>query len=246
MVKTLEEIERIKVSCEKCKSVLHELGNIIKPGISTYEIEEKADIFLRRLEVEPAFKGYNGYPASICVSVNEEVVHTIPSRKKILKDGDIVSIDIGAVYHGFYSDYGATFPVGNISRGHEKLIEVTREAFKKGFSKAVPGMRTGDIGSAVQRFVESNGFSVVRDFVGHGIGKALHEFPEVPNFGFPGKGALLQENTVIAIEPMVNMGKPGVKILDDGWTVVTVDGSYSAYYEECVLITGKGPELLAS
>jgi methionyl aminopeptidase len=246
MVKTIEEIEWIKVSCEKCKTVLQELGSIIKPGISTYEIEEKADVLFERFEVKPAFKGYNGYPASICVSVNEEVVHTIPSREKFLKDGDIVSIDIGAVYKGFYSDYGATFPVGNISSRNEKLIDVTREAFKKGFSKACPGMRTGDIGAAVQSFVENNGFSVVRDFVGHGIGKELHEFPEVPNFGFPGKGAVLQENTVIAIEPMVNMGKPGVRILDDGWTVVTMDGSYSAYYEECVLITCKGPELLAS
>lgn len=247
MVKTPEEIEKIRASCKKCKSVLKELGCILKPGISTYEIEEKAVKLLKKVkEAEFAFKNYNGYPANLCVSINEEVVHGIPSRDKFLMEGDIVSIDIGLVYKGYYSDYAETFPVGDISPEKRRLVEAACKAFREGFAMALPGMQTGDIGAAVQRFAEENKFSVVKEFVGHGIGAALHEFPEIPNFGFPGTGAVLQANTVIAIEPMLNQGKADVKILSDGWTVVTRDKSCSAHYEECVLITGEGPELLAS
>ncbi|HNS32404.1 MAG TPA: type I methionyl aminopeptidase [bacterium] len=245
MVKTPEEIEKIRISCKKCREVLAGLGEFLKEGISTYEVDEKAAASLKLAGVVAAFKNYNGYPAHICISVNEEVVHGIPSKEKILKDGDVVSIDIGAIYKGFYSDYAATFPIGKISALHMRLIEVARESFMEGFAKALPGMRTGDIGAAVQKYAEANKFSVVREFVGHGVGKDLHELPEVPNFGVPGKGVLLHENEVIAIEPMVNAGRPDVKILEDGWKVVTADGGYSAHYEECVLITKKGPELLA-
>jgi methionyl aminopeptidase len=245
MVKTNKEIENIRISCIKCKEVLRKLGNILKSGLSTLEVDEKAEKFLKEAKVEPAFKNYNGYPASICISINEEVVHAIPSKEKILKDGDIVSIDIGAIYKGYYSDYAMTFPIGIVSSLHTKLIKVTQESFNKGFAKAIPGLRTGDIGSAIQKFVEGNGFSVVREFVGHGVGKYLHEEPEVPNYGTPGRGSLLREKEILAIEPMVNAGMPEVKVMEDGWKVVTLDKSYSAHYEECVLITKNGPELLA-
>jgi len=245
MVKTRKEIEKIRVACIKCKSVLIKLGAVLKPDISTYEVEEKAEVFLKEEKVESAFKNYNGYPANICISVNEEVVHGIPSKEKFLKNGDIVSIDIGVKYKGYYSDYAATFPIGEVTVLHSRLIEVARESFNKGFAKALPGMTTGDIGEAIQRFTEENGFSVVRDFVGHGVGKSLHELPEVPNFGPAGMGSMLYENEVLAIEPMINTGSSNVKILEDGWKVVTVDGGYSAHYEECVLVTKHGPELLA-
>ncbi len=245
MVKTAAEIEKIRISCRKCKDVLNELGSFLKEGMSTYEIDEKASACLEKAGVEAAFKNYNGYPANICISLNEEVVHGIPSKSRILKQGDIVSIDVGAIYQGYYSDYAATFPVGKVDPIHLRLMEVARESFLKGFEKAVAGKRTGDVGAAIQKHVEKNGFSVVRDFVGHGVGKALHESPEVPNFGVPGRGELLRENEVIAIEPMINTGGSGVEVLEDGWKVVTRDGGFSAHYEECVLITRDGPESLA-
>ncbi len=243
MVKTESEIRKIRTACLKCKEILEELGLIIKAGITTYEIEEESEKLFKKAGVKPAFKNYNGYPASICTSVNEEVVHGIPSKDKILKEGDIVSIDIGVIYEGYYSDYASTFPVGTVLPFHLKLIEVAQKAFEKGLTKVYPGMKTEDIGSVIQKFVEGNGFSVVREFVGHGVGKNLHELPEVPNFGSPGKGAVLRKNEVIAIEPMVNAGSFEVKISEDGWKAVTIDGCYSAHYEECVLITENGPEL---
>ncbi len=236
MVKTVEEIKKIQIACKKSKYILMELGKMIKPGISTKQLEIEAERLMKEEKVTSAFKGYRNYPASICVSVNEEVVHGIPSESKILKEGDIVSIDIGIIYNGYYGDCAYTFGVGKIEKKYEKLLEITKTALLKGIEKAVAGNRVGDISSAIQKYVEMNGFSVVREFAGHGVGKSLHEYPEIPNFGIPGRGELLQENMTIAIEPMVNEGVPWIKILSDGWTAVTEDGKRSAHFEETVWI----------
>ncbi len=243
-MKTYREIEKIRVSCKICKSILIELREIISPGITTYDIEKKGEELMNYNGVSPAFKNYNGYPESLCVSVNEEVVHGIPSRTKVLKEGDIVSLDIGVVYKGYYSDCADTFPVGRVTATHSNIIEIARKSFAAGILKALPYMKVGDISAAIEEVVEANNFSVVREFAGHGIGKELHEYPEVPNFGEPGKGEILKENMVLAIEPMINEGRAGVRILNDGWTVVTEDGGYSAHYENCVLIGKNGPEIL--
>ncbi len=245
-MKTSQEIERIKVSCKICKSILVELGEMVRCGITTYEIEKKGEELIKENGVESAFKHYNGYPANLCISVNEEVVHGIPSREKILKEGDIVSLDMGVVYKGFYSDCADTFPVGRVKEIHSKIIDVARASFAAGILKALPDMRVGDIGVAIENVVKANNFSVVREFVGHGIGKSLHESPEIPNFGEPGKGEILKENMVLAIEPMITEGKADIMILKDGWTVVTKDGGYAAHYENCVLIGKNGPEILTT
>ena len=224
--------------------VMRELGKLIRAGISTQELDDFAERRIRELNARPAFKGYRGYPASICASINNEVVHGIPSKDKILKEGDIISIDLGVEYKGYYGDIAYTFAVGKVSGSARRLMEVTRCALYEGISKAIAGNRIGDISYAIQSYVESRGYSVVRKFVGHGIGRAMHEEPEIPNFGLPGVGPILRNGMVLAIEPMVNEGTHEVQILEDGWTAVTKDGKLSAHFEHTVLIKGEEPEIL--
>jgi methionyl aminopeptidase len=214
-------------------------GNAGQAGCHDRDIEEECERLLREHEVVSAFKGYRGYPAALCVSVNDEVVHGIPTRRA-LKEGDIVSLDVGVIYREHYGDCAASWGAGRLRAEDVRLIEVAQKALARAIEQAVAGNRVGDISSAIQATVEAQGFSVVREFAGHGIGRRLHENPEVPNFGAPGKGELLHENMTLAIEPMINAGRPWVKILPDGWTAVTSDGSRSAHCEETVLIT-KGP-----
>ena len=244
VIKSNVELEKMKIACRKCKCILEELKEIIKPGITTYEIEKESERLMEKNGVISAFKNYKGYPANICISVNEEVVHGIPRKDKILKEGDIVSLDVGVIYEGFYGDCADTVGVGKIDKKYEILINTAREAFKIAFEKALPGMKTGDIGFIIEKYVEKNGFSVVKQFAGHGIGRNLHEPPEVPNFGIPGEGEVLKENMVIAIEPMINEGISDVEICEDGWTVITRDRKYSAHYENCILVKKNGNEIL--
>lgn len=244
MVKTQEEIDKIRTACRICKLILMELGNMVKEGITTYDIEEAGKELFKKYRVISAFKNYRGYPAELCVSVNEEVVHGIPSKKKVLREGDIVSIDIGVIYEDYYGDCADTFPVGRIKDVHKKMIYVARESFNRGISMALPGKKTGDIGASIETFVKRSKFSVVREFSGHGIGRELHEYPEIPNFGQRGTGVLLEENMVIAIEPMITEHSSTIKVLNDGWTVVTEDGGFSTHYENCILIKKDGPEIL--
>lgn len=224
--------------------ILLEISDLVKPGATTADLDLFAQTRTKELGAKPAFKGYHGFPATLCVSVNEEVVHGIPSKKRILKDGDIVGIDFGVVLDGWFGDSARTFPVGKVSHEAEKLLEITEKSLYLGIEQARPGNHLFDIGHAVQNFVESHGYSVVREFVGHGIGKSLHEDPQVPNFGIRGKGMLLKPGMVLAIEPMINAGKPEVRVLSDGWTAVTVDKALSAHFEHTVAITEQGPEIL--
>lgn len=219
------------------------LQGMIKPGVTTKELDEAAEDFIRSRGAIPAFKGYNGFPGSICASINEVVVHGIPGLNK-LKDGDIISIDIGTIVDGYYGDGAKTFPVGTVSEKDLELIEVTKQSFYEGLKHARVGNRLSDISHAIQKYVESNGYSVVRDFVGHGIGQRMHEEPQIPNFGLPGKGPRLKAGMVLAIEPMVNAGTYHVKVLSDNWTVVTVDGQRSAHYEHSIAITNDEPLIL--
>jgi len=219
------------------------LQGSLTSGMSTKDIDLKAEELIRRSKVVSAFKGYHGFPGTTCISVNEVVVHGIPD-KRIIKDGDIVSLDIGIIYKGYYSDTAVTVPIGNISPEAWCLLDVTKASLSRGIEQARVGNRLSDISFAVQSFVEMHGFSVVRDFVGHGIGRQLHEEPEIPNYGRPGQGPILQEGMVFAIEPMVNMGTHHTKTLSDGWTVVTEDGKPSAHFEHTIVITPKGPEIL--
>jgi len=221
------------------------LSENIKPGISTAEIDKLADEFIRGKGAVPSFKGYQGFPASVCISINEEVVHGIPNDHRYLENGDIVSIDIGTFYEGFNGDAARTHAVGDISENASKLLKVTEESLLKGIEKAVIGNRLFDISHAVQEFVEKNGFSVVRDYVGHGIGRDMHEDPQIPNFGPAGKGPKLKEGMTLAIEPMVNIGGYEVETLEDNWTVVTKDRSLSAHFEHTIAITKDGVEILS-
>jgi len=222
-----------------------ELKTRVKPGVSAMELEELTESLLQKKKATPAFKGYRGYPYCLCTSVNNEVVHGMPLRGKILKEGDIISIDFGVLYDGYYGDAAITIPVGKVSEESLKLIKVTEESLYKGIENARVGNRLGDISFAIQNHVESHGFSVVRDFVGHGIGRELHEDPQIPNFGKKGTGIELVPGMVLAIEPMTNAGSYEVRILDDGWTVVTKDNSYSAHFEHCVAMTEKDTILLS-
>ncbi len=244
IIKSQAEIKKIAAACRIVAEIIEKLKTFAGAGISTADMENFADSEIRRKKALPAFKGYRGYPASVCVSVNDQVVHGIPSRTVKLRNGDIVSIDLGVVLDGFYGDAAITLPVGAISDEASRLIKTTEDAFYAGIEKATVGNRVSDISYAIQEYVESNGFSVVRAFVGHGIGRALHEEPQVPNFGKPGQGARLKAGMTMAVEPMVNAGGPDVRILDDGWTAVTTDGSLSAHYEHTVVITEKGAEIL--
>ena len=219
-------------------------GSMVRPGVTTKEIDDAVRRFIRGKGGQPSFLGYGGFSGSACISVNEVVIHGIPSRHIVLKEGDIVSIDVGAVIDGFHGDCAATYPCGAISDEAQRLIDVTRQSFWEAYEKAAPGNRVSDISHAVQAYVEKHGYSVVRDFVGHGVGAKLHEAPEVPNFGPAGHGARLQPGMAIAVEPMVCAGDWHVKVLRDGWTTVTVDGSLAAHYENTILITEDGPEIL--
>ena len=244
LIKSQIEIEKISTACRIVADVLERLKVFVKAGISTAEVETYAAKQIREKDAIPAFKGYRGYPSLVCISINDQIVHGIPSRKTMIKSGDIVSIDLGVMLDGFYGDGALTIPVGNISPGALRLVKVAEKALYIGIGKATVGNRVSDISATIQDFVESNGFSVVRAFVGHGIGCSLHEEPQIPNFGRPGQGPRLKEGMTLAIEPMVNAGGPDVKILDDGWTAITLDGSLSAHFEHTIVITKNGPKIL--
>ncbi len=239
-----EEISTIRKSNQIVAKILAELGKMITPGVQTKELDEYAELRVKEMNAIPAFKGYRGYPASLCTSINEEIVHGIPSSRR-LRDGDIISLDFGALYEGYYGDAAVTYPVGEITPKAKKLIKAAEETFYKGMEQMKPGKRISDISFAIQSHVESQGFSVIRAFVGHGIGLSLHEEPQVPNFGSPGRGPKLKSGMVLAIEPMIAMGDWDVEILDDNWTAITRDRSLSAHYEHTVAITQKGPEILS-
>ena len=245
-LKTPEQIEIMKVAGRITGETLLMAKELIREGITTKEIDDKINHYIKKCGARPTFLGYGGFPGSACISINNEVIHGIPSKKRILKNGDIVKIDVGAEWHGFTGDSAATFAVGQISEDAQKLIDVTRESFFKAIEalENTPNPRVGDIGYAVQSYVEANGFSVVRDFVGHGVGAHLHEDPNVPNYGTQGRGVRLYPGMTLAIEPMVNQGTHLVKMLSDGWGVVTADGKLSAHYEHSIAMTDNGIILL--
>jgi methionyl aminopeptidase len=224
--------------------VLEYVRDHVKPGVTTLDLENLAEARLKELGAKPAFKGYHGFPCVLCTSVNQEVVHGIPNRKRVLKEGDIVSVDFGAIIDGYYGDSAITIPVGQIDPTTQRLLDATQASLAAAIQVVRPGATLGDIGAAVQAVVEAEGFSVVRDFVGHGIGTRMHEDPQIPNYGIRGKGLKLKEGMVLAIEPMVNVGKPGVEVLKDGWTAVTADGSMSAHFEHTVAVTADGATVL--
>lgn len=244
-IKTAREVELMREAGRILAQVHDELGKIVRPGISTYEIDKEGEKLIRSFGCEPSFLNYNGYPASICVSVNEEVVHGIPSHKRILKDGDIVSLDAGVIYKGYHSDAARTHAVGNISPKAAKLIEVTKQSFFEGIKFAKPGNHLHQISEAIDAYVSGFGYGIVRSLVGHGIGRNLHEDPQIPNFAQKSKGIRLVPGMTLAVEPMVNMGTYNVCWLDDDWTVVSADGSLSAHYENTILITEDGCEILS-
>jgi methionyl aminopeptidase len=243
-IKSKEEVRLIAESSALVARSLELAGSLLRPGISTIELDAEVDKFIRKNGAVPAFKGYRGFPASICVSVNHEVVHGIPG-KKIIREGDLVSVDIGVLKDGYYGDSAMSFAVGDVRDEGRRLLAATQEALMKGIEKARPGNRVGAISYAIQSSAESNGFSIVRALSGHGIGKEMHEEPQIPNYGREGSGALIKEGMVFAIEPMVNAGGFEVEILDDEWTVVTKDGSLSAHFEHTVAILSDGPEVLS-
>lgn len=243
VLKTPDEIKRMSEACRIVAEALDEISKNITPGITTRDIDKIAETLIVSKGAKPAFKGYRNYPSTVCASVNEQVVHGIPSLKK-LKNGDIVSIDIGTFYKGFYGDAAVTLPVGDINDSAKKLVNVTEQSLRTGLEKAVAGNRLSDISSAIQGYAESAGFSVVRNFVGHGIGRELHEDPQIPNYGKPGGGPQLREGMTLAIEPMINAGGWEVKVLDDGWTAVTRDGSLSAHFEHTIAVTKNGCDIL--
>lgn len=242
-LKSQREIELMRAAGALTAQARALAGSMVKPGVTTLEIDHAVRDFLRAHGAEPSFLNYNGYPGSACISVNEVVIHGIPD-KRVLQEGDIVSVDVGAYLNGFHGDCAATFPCGAVSEGAERLISTTRQSFFEGLSMARSGNRVSDISHAVQQCAEANGCSVVRDFVGHGVGQALHEAPEVPNFGPAGHGPRLAPGMVIAVEPMINAGSWEVRVLKDGWTTVSADGSLAAHYENTILITDGEPELL--
>ncbi|OGO77831.1 MAG: type I methionyl aminopeptidase [Clostridiales bacterium GWB2_37_7] len=242
-IKSAKELEQMRIAGRIVAETHEKLKEVIRPGITTKELDIIAEEYIRKSGALPAFKGYYGFPASICTSINEQVVHGIPGPV-VLKSGDVVGIDIGAIYDGYYGDAARTHGIGEISSNAQKLIKVTQESFFAGIEYAREGNRLSDISHAIQSYVESHGYSVVRDLVGHGIGKKMHEDPQIPNYGAPGRGPRLAAGMALAIEPMVNQGKYAVKTLSDGWTVVTADGSLSAHYENTIVITKEAPELL--
>jgi len=243
--KSAAELEAMRQSSRVVATVLSELEPLIRPGLRTRDLDLYAEKRTRELGALPAFKGYRGYPASVCISVNEEIIHGIPSGR-ILQEGDIVSLDFGVLFEGFYSDSALTAPVGRTSPEAEKLMAVAERSFFKGLEQMREGQRLSDISAAIQQAVESEGFSVIRQFVGHGIGRALHEEPQVPNFGAPGRGPKIRPGMTLAIEPMIAAGSPDVEIREDGWTAVTRDRRLAAHYEHTVAMTENGPEILSA
>ncbi len=244
-LKTNREIEIMRRANQIIAETREVLFPMIKPGVSTYDLDRVADETIRAKGAKSAFKGYRGFPASICLSINEEVVHGIPNKKRILNEGDIVGLDMGTIYEGYFGDSAVTVAVGTVTEEALRLMKITEESLHLGIKEARPGNRLYDIGAAVQEHAENAGFSVVRDFVGHGIGQQLHEEPQVPNYGQRGRGMVLQAGMVLAIEPMINVGSPDVKIKQDGWTAVTKDGKLSAHFEHSIAITEKGPVILS-
>jgi methionyl aminopeptidase len=243
--KSPAEIERMRAANALVADVLAQLAGTVKPGVTTQDLDILAERLVRAAGAEPAFKGYRGYPATLCASVNEQVVHGIPSARKLV-EGDIISLDMGVKLNGFYGDSAVTVPVGRVSEDAQRLLRVTQEALDRGIGQVRVGGRISDIGHAIQQHVESHGFSVVREFVGHGIGASLHEEPQIANYGEPGRGPRMAEGMVLAIEPMVNLGRPNVRVLADGWTAVTRDNSLSAHFEHTVAVTKQGPVILTS
>jgi len=242
-LKSVSDIEHLRVSGAKLAEVLHQVGEMVSPGVTTLELDRAAGLLIRELGAKPAFLHYGGYPATLCVSINEQVIHGIPGHR-VLNSGDVVSLDLGLIYDGYYADSAITIACGSVTPEDEKLIETTRRSLYAGIDAAHVGARLGDVGHAVQQVAESQGMSVVRDYVGHGVGKDLHEDPEVPNYGSAGTGITLKEGLVIAIEPMVNAGSSAVRVLNDDWTVVTVDGHKSSHFEHTIAVTAQGPVIL--
>jgi methionyl aminopeptidase len=240
------ELERMRTAGRLVGEVLTQVAALVAPGVSTADLDDLAETLITRAGAIPAFKGYHGYPATICASINEEVIHGIPSGRRVLNEGDVISVDVGASVDGYFGDSAITLAVGQVSEEAATLLRVTEEALFKAIECVRPGGRVSDIGHAVQRHVEAYGFSVVREFVGHGIGQRMHEEPQVPNYGEPGRGPRLAEGMVLAIEPMVNAGKAAVKVLADGWTAVTRDRSLSAHFEHTVAVTADGPWILTA
>jgi methionyl aminopeptidase len=243
VLKTGRELKIMKEACRISAGALKLIGSAVEPGVTTAELDRLAEEYILSQGAKPNFKNYHGYPATACISINNEVIHGIPGKRKI-KEGDIVSVDLGAVFEGFHGDNAATFAAGDISPEAKRLMDVTKESLYEGIKMARHGGRIGDISNAIQSYVEARGYSVVRQFVGHGIGTSLHEAPEVPNFGTPGRGIRLVPGMTLAIEPMINMGKAGVRTLADNWTVVTLDNSLSAHFEHTVAITPDGPQIM--
>lgn len=244
ILKSPDEIKKIRRASLIVADTLEALRERIRPGVNTLALDELAEKIITQQGGRPAFKGYKGYPATLCASVNDQVVHGLPSRSVVLKNGDIISLDIGVFLDGFYGDAAITVPVGNVSKAAARLIRTAEEALLKGIAAARPGERLYDISYAIQSHAEAHGYSVVRDFVGHGIGRSLHEDPQIPNFGEPGKGPRIKAGMVLAIEPMINEGESATVILDDKWTAVTADGSLSAHFEHTVAVTSDGPVIL--
>ena len=240
------ELEKMRAAGRLVGQVLTALAAKVEPGVTTADLDAIAEGLIVDAGAIPAFKGYHGYPATICASINDEVIHGIPSGQRVLQQGDVISVDVGASLDGYYGDSAVTLPVGRISEDAARLLRVTEESLYKAIDVVKPGGRVSDIGHAVQKHVEAHGFSVVREFVGHGIGQAMHEEPQIPNYGDPGRGPRLSEGMVLAIEPMVNAGKPAVKVLSDGWTAVTRDRSLSAHFEHTVAVTADGPWILTA
>ncbi len=244
VIKTAREISKMQDACKISARALRLAGEAVEPGVSTYEIDTLVRKYIEEQGATPSFLGYGGFPASTCISVNNVVIHGIPSKKTILKAGDIVSVDVGAYINGFHGDNAYTFACGDISKEAKALLDATKESLYEGIKQAVKGNRVGDISAAVQQYTEARSYSVVRDYVGHGVGAKLHEEPSVPNFGTPHRGVRLMPGMTIAIEPMINMGDHRVRVLDDDWTVVTVDGSLSAHFEHTIAITPDGPVIM--
>lgn len=244
IIKSKREIEKLREAGRVVAETHAFLKELIEPGITTGELDRRAEEFIKKKGSIPAFKGYGGFPGSICASINEEVVHGIPGKKQ-LKEGDIISLDIGSIVDGYYGDSAKTHPVGEITEENKRLIAATRQSFYEGIKFAKVGFRLSDISHAIQTYAEGEGFSIVRDFVGHGIGQEMHEEPQIPNYGQPGKGPRLREGMVLAIEPMVNIGTHRVKVLEDDWTVITSDGKNSAHYEHTIAITDDEPRILS-
>ena len=244
VIKAPQEIERMRASGAILRQVHEAVAEAVKPGATTMDLERVAEAKIRELGARPAFKGYNDFPACLCTSVNSEVIHGIPSDKRVLNQGDVVSVDCGVILDGYYSDAAVTYAVGAVDPKTEKLLRVTKASLESAIEQVRPGATLGDIGAAVQEMCEAEGFGVVRDFVGHGIGRSMHEDPQVPNYGRRGKGTKLKVGMVLAIEPMINAGSPEVRVLKDGWTAVTVDNSVSAHFEHTVAVTKDGPLVL--